>query len=146
VRCSDIARAALGVSDPDTEPYRQREAVREYLKSAVSLPEINIRRLVGVGGTITTLAALRAGLEEFSVPETEKVVLTKADVGILIARLIKTGGARREHPLLRERHDVILYGAYILEYALEALGAREMAVSCSDGLEGYLAEMKRRET
>lgn len=145
VRCSDIARERTGAAGPDDRPYEQREAVREYVRSVFSLPEMNIRRLVGVGGTITTLAALRAGLVVFDQREAERVKLTPDDIKLLIARLIKMGDRRREHPLLRERHDVILYGAYILQFALEALGVPEMGISCSDGMEGYLAVLRERE-
>ena len=145
VRCSDIARAAVGASSPDDRPYAQREAVREYLRRIFDLPRMDIGRLVGVGGTITTLAALRTGLPEFNAEAVNAVTLTQTDTAILIASLIKTGERRREHPLLTRRHDVILYGAYILQFALEALKVRELGVSCSDGMEGYLMVLKERE-
>ena len=46
--------------------------------------------------------------------------------------------------MLRARHDVILYGAYVLSFAMKKLGVSEMGVSCGDGLEGYLKVLKGR--
>lgn len=146
VRCADIARLAAGAEACDERPEEQRAAVREYLRSITSgwrAPRIN--GLVGVGGTITTLAALETGLEYFSVKEVESVALTPASVERLIERLIEMGNGRRMHPLLAERHDVILYGAYIVSCAFELTGAERMGVSCSDGMEGYLSVLKERE-
>lgn len=142
VRCGDIARAAAGVNDCDTDFEKQRLAVREYMDGAVDMPNVPADRLVGVGGTITTLAALKAGLTEFDSAEVERTVLTRADVAGLIKELAEAGEKRRENPLLKERHDVILYGACILEKALEMLGKDRLSVSCRDGLEGYLHKVK----
>lgn len=138
VRCGDIARKATGAPDCDTAWRDQRAAVVRYMDGIVKLPDIAIRSLVGVGGTITTLAALRAGLTDFSAEAVEKTVLTREDVDRLIERLAAMGPARREHPLLTKRHDVILYGAYILHHAMELIGAFSMRVSCEDGMEGFL--------
>ncbi|MBO4562536.1 MAG: chromate transporter [Clostridia bacterium] len=145
VRCGDIAREAVGVSDCDTEWRLQQEAVVRYMDEEIKLPPIVIGSLVGVGGTITTLAALKAGLTEFSRETVDSTRLSRGDVRDLIERLAEMGDNRRLHPLLKERHDVILYGAYILLHAMELLNVEDMGVSCSDGLEGYLSELKKRE-
>ena len=142
VRCGDIAREAVGASDCDENRMRQQRAVEEYMDSIWELPELDISRIVGVGGSITTLAALRAGLREFIPEAVEKVILTPDDVDALIERLAAMGGMRREHPLLAERHDVILYGAYILRHAMARLGADSIGISCADGMEGYLKVLK----
>lgn len=146
VRCADIAREAANAPDCDYAWKLQREAVRGYIaRLTEGYDPPRIRRLVGVGGTITTLAALETGLEAFDVQAVESRVLTRESVEAMISRLAEMGGGRRLHPLLRERHDVILYGAYILACALELIGAERMGVSCSDGMEGYLSILKQRE-
>ncbi len=143
VRCGDIARKAAHASDCDDRPFEQRAALRDYLDSAVSMPITCEKGLVGAGGTITTLAALEAGLRSFDAEIAEKTVLTPASVEKLIEKLAEAGEKRRLHPLLRERHDVILYGAFILAYALEKLKAEELLISCRDGMEGYLYKVKK---
>ena len=145
VRCGDIARKTTGAVSCDEDREAQQKAVAEYMDSAVELPELHIRRLVGVGGTITTLAALHAGLTGFSREAVEQVTLTASDVDSLILRLAEMGEKRREHPLLMERHDVILYGAYILRRAMELLKVNELGVSCTDGMEGYLSVIKEED-
>ena len=142
VRCGDIARETVCVPDCDTLPEEQRAAVKSYMDSIWELPPLGFSRLVGVGGSITTLAALSAGLEAFSVEAVEKVTLTPDEVERLIRRLVSMGESRRLHPLLRERHDVILYGAYIFHHAMELLGANEASISCADGMEGYLKAVR----
>lgn len=47
--------------------------------------------------------------------------------------------ARAQHPLLAERHDVIVEGALILLYIMRGMGIRELHVSDADGMEGYRA-------
>lgn len=138
VRCGDIAREAVCAPDCDTLWREQREAVIRYMDSIWELPELSFSRLVGVGGSITTLAALKQGLTVFSAEMVNRAVLTAEDVEELIEKLVRMGAQRKLHPLLESRHDVILYGAFILHHAMERLGASEMGVSCSDGMEGYL--------
>lgn len=145
VRCGDIARAAAGAEDCDTARDAQRKAVGEYMDGEVKLPELHISSLVGVGGSVTTLAALKAGLREFSADVVNNTVLTKDDIETLIEALGEMGERRKKHPLLSERHDVILYGAYILSRALDIIGVSRLGVSCADGMEGYFRLLKDEE-
>ncbi|MBO4384465.1 MAG: hypothetical protein J5854_03500 [Clostridia bacterium] len=142
VRCSDIAREAVGAFSPDDRPLEQRRAVEAYLDGIFDLPCFDAGRLVGVGGTITTLAALETGLDRFDPESVESVEITPSSLESRIAALIGMGERRREDPFLRERHDVILYGAYILAYALKRLRAKSISASCADGMEGYLMRLK----
>lgn len=146
VRCGDIARDAFRLPDCDTMWQMQRMVVDGYMDGLIELPHIDIKGLVGVGGTITTLAALKAGLTEFSREAVDAVTLTRRDVSVLINELAAMGEKRRSHPLLKERHDVILYGAYIVHHAMKLLKADSMSVSCSDGMEGFLKVMKSGNT
>ena len=146
VRCGDIAKNSLRLNDCDSMWQTQRMVVEGYMDGVMELPKLEITGLVGVGGTITTLAALHAGLGEFDPNAVSQVVMTKKGIFALIRRLASMGDAKRaEHPLLKQRHDVILYGAYILYHALDRLNAGSLGVSCADGMEGYLRILKQRE-
>lgn len=142
VRCGDIARERTRANDCDERWEEQRAAVRKYMDGAVKIPDISAKKLIGVGGTITTLAAIRAGLTRFDAAAVERTALSREDVGLLITRLVGMREKRREHPMLAARHDVILYGAYILEYAMEKLRAETVRPCCRDGMEGYLFKVK----
>ena len=43
---------------------------------------------------------------------------------------------RRKHPLLLERHDVILCGGAILAYLIALLGIERISFRDTDGMEG----------
>ena len=143
VRCGDIARSAMRLPNCDVMWQMQRMVVDGYIDGLFAPPEEKIASLVGVGGTITTLAALQAELTEFDAETVENVTLTRRDIELLIRKLASMGDEKRaSHPLLSERHDVILYGAYILAHAMDRLKMKEIGVSCADGMEGYLQIVK----
>lgn len=94
---------------------------------------------IGVGGTLTTLALLCAGKNEFD------PLFPFADHGMTQERLFDTlsrlsdmgDAARKEIPLLSERHDVILHGGAIALYLMRKLNLSAMYASLCDGLDGY---------
>lgn len=101
--------------------------------------------LAGVGGSITTLAALCLGLKEYDPARLCGVPLTRERIHAALICLYQAGEARREHPLLQKRHDVILPGGMILLRLMELAGAERILPSDADGLEGYLMELGRRD-
>ena len=137
VRGKDIALARTGSADCDDNWSFQREALTEYIRSIVRVPKLILAKCAGVGGSITTLAALKLGLDKFDSTRVDGSVLTRDDVENLIGHLHDLGPARRGNPLLVERHDVILYGAAILAFAMDSVCAAEITVSTKDGMEGY---------
>lgn len=94
-------------------------------------------RATGVGGTITTLAAIKDGHTQFNPLRLEHITLNKQDVVALIQTLLSMDEARAHHPLLATRHDVILPGAAILKYLMDALHIENLHPSDADGMEGY---------
>ncbi len=145
VRGGDIARQATGAVDCDDDPAAQRLAVERHMAGLIAAPRIRVNGFTGVGGTITTLGAMDLGLDSFDAAAVHGMRMTRWDVEKLISELIAMGSRRREHPMLRQRHDVILYGAYILAKLMDLLNISDMKVSCSDGMEGYLTYLKGRE-
>ena len=101
-------------------------------------------RWTGVGGTITTLGALEAGLTAYDSLRVNAQTLTPKSVGTLYETLLDMGEARKEHPLLLARHDIILFGALILLELMRRLDIRALHVSDADGMEGYLLDRAGR--
>ena len=97
-----------------------------------------ILRFTGVGGTITTLAAFDARLERFDEAAVTEHVLTRDGLDACVRELHDMGQARKHHPLLRDRHDVILYGALVLCELMDALSIWQITPSVCDGMEGFL--------
>ena len=112
-----------------------REAAREMAAGAVE--ELGgPAPLVGVAGTITTLAAVMVGA--YDAARVHGARLSRHDVEGLAERLgALTVAARREVPGLEPaRAPVIVAGAHIAACAMDALGANEMLVSERDLLDG----------
>jgi exopolyphosphatase / guanosine-5'-triphosphate,3'-diphosphate pyrophosphatase len=112
-----------------------RQAAREMAAGAVE--ELGgAAPLVGVAGTITTLAAVMVGAYDPS--RVHGARLSRDDVEGLAERLgALTVAARRQVPGLEPaRAPVIVAGAHIAACAMHALGANEMLVSERDLLDG----------
>lgn len=109
-----------------------------------ALTGIRERHWTGVGGTITTLGALQAKLTEYDSLRVNRETLAQEGVLSLYRRLLAMGETRREHPLLTDRHDIILFGALILYGLMKRLDIGMLHVSDADGMEGYLLDRLAR--
>ncbi len=122
------------------------QAIEAWLNQTIKdkLTGIEEQRWTGVGGTITTLGALQAGLAEYDSLRVNHETLAQEDVLSLYERLLAMGEARRQHPLLTDRHDIILFGALILYGLMRRLDIDMLHVSDADGMEGYLMDRVAR--
>lgn len=99
--------------------------------------------LVGMGGTVTTMAAVKYGMAKYDPDRVQNSTLTLDDVRSQIADYAsKSLAQRREikglHP---KRADVILAGACILEAVLELTGMKEFIVSDRSLRHGLLHQL-----
>ena len=95
-------------------------------------------RLVGVAGTVTTLACLDADLKDYSSEAIHLRTLSLDSVDRLIGRLARmTVAERATLPCVQAgRAPVIVGGAVIVKAAMEALGYAKLTVSERDLLDG----------
>jgi exopolyphosphatase/guanosine-5'-triphosphate,3'-diphosphate pyrophosphatase len=102
------------------------------------LPELRPEDAVGVAATITTLAALDLGLDEYDRARVHGHVLTREGARAQIERLAELSlEERRAVPALEpERAPVIVAGGAILLAILEAYGLEAIRVSERDLLDG----------
>lgn len=100
----------------------------------------NAPRLVGVAGTVTTLACLDAGLKEHDAEALHLRILTVAAVRGLVMRLSAMDmDERAALPCVQKgRAPVIVAGAVILLATMETLGYEELTVSERDLLDGLV--------
>jgi exopolyphosphatase/guanosine-5'-triphosphate,3'-diphosphate pyrophosphatase len=98
------------------------------------------RSLVGVAGTVTTLACLDAGLQTYDADYLHLRTLTLDCVRDLVRRLsAMTTAQRAALPCVQAgRAAVLLGGAVILRAAMETLGFDELTVSERDLLDGLV--------
>ncbi|KPC83366.1 MULTISPECIES: Ppx/GppA phosphatase family protein [Streptomyces] len=129
------------VVDPPT-PDRIA-AIRADIDAALDLAEETVpissaATLVGLAGTVTTVAAIALGLEEY---DSEAIHHSRVSVGrvreITERLLASTHEERAAIPAMHPgRIDVIASGALVLLALMERAGAREVVVSEHDILDG----------
>ncbi|SED46605.1 exopolyphosphatase / guanosine-5'-triphosphate,3'-diphosphate pyrophosphatase [Streptomyces sp. 2131.1] len=129
------------VSDPPSP--EGAEAIRADVAAALDLAEETVpitlaATLVGLAGTVTTVAAIALGLEEYDSEAIHHSRVSLEQVRKITARLMASTHAERAaigamHP---GRVDVIASGALILQAVMERAGAREIVVSEHDILDG----------
>ena len=93
---------------------------------------------IGVAGTITSIAALALGLDEYDRERVHGSRLTAAELGEQLDRLaaVPVGRRRELRPLDPDRAPVIVAGAVIAREALSFLGLDELEISERDILDG----------
>ncbi len=121
------------------------DAARSYLDDVVrEVPAVaDARTLVGVAGTITTVAAVELGLAEYDRDRIHHFHLTRAMVEDVFRTLATEARADRIHnPGLEEaRADVIVGGCCVLVAIMRTLGFDELLVSEADILDGIIQSM-----
>lgn len=133
-------------SDPPsaTELEQLRAEVNAALMSARPMLEVpRGARLVGVAGTVTQLAALKAGTAVYDPEVTHHAVMTHGDVRMLAKRLesLPFEQRRRVRGLDPGRVDVIVAGVEILLSVMELFDMAEVTVSEKDILDGLVLEL-----
>lgn len=98
-------------------------------------------RWTGMGGTVTTLAAMELRLHKYDSARVQGRELTRVSVDKALSRLAQTPLEKRRQitGLQPERADIIIGGVAILLEFMLYMGAERIFVSDRDNLEGYLA-------
>ena len=135
-------------SDPPTAA-EVRAATRLVDEALDTLPSYGVhvgeaRTLVGVAGTVTTVASLLLGLDTWDRDRVHHASFPLAEVHELAARLLAMTTAQRERAgVPRGRSDVIGAGALILDRVLLRSGADRLTVSDDDILDGIAWSIAR---
>jgi exopolyphosphatase/guanosine-5'-triphosphate,3'-diphosphate pyrophosphatase len=121
-------------TDPPT--VDELEACAQHVRAL--LPQLDAKIAVGVAGTITTLAALDLGLDEYDRERVHGHRLSREGLERQLQRLAALPLAeRREVPALEpERAPVIVAGAVIAREVLSTYGLDAIMVSEHDILDG----------
>jgi exopolyphosphatase/guanosine-5'-triphosphate,3'-diphosphate pyrophosphatase len=137
-------------SDPP-EPEELSEArsvVRDHLADVErEVPAVReAATLIGLAGTITTVAAVELGLPEYDRDKIHHFRLTKAAAEDVFRTLAtETAEQRRHNPGLEPgRVDVIVGGATVLVTIMRTFGFDEMLVSEADILDGLVRSLTQQ--
>jgi exopolyphosphatase/guanosine-5'-triphosphate,3'-diphosphate pyrophosphatase len=118
-----------------------RDTLDEVRRSVPAIDEG--KRLVGLAGTVTTMAAVEIGLAEYDRDRIHHFVLTHAAAEDVFRTLATEPRARRVfNPGLEEaRADVIVGGAIVLVTLMRHFGFEECLVSEADILDGLIMSL-----
>ena len=133
-------------ADPPTrdEVSRARAEIAAELRIArQQMSLVGAASLVGVAGTVTTIAAIALGLTEYDSATIHGSILTRAQIGETTEWLRAADHAQRAAvPVIHPgRVDVITAGALILELVVDAVEADAIVVSERDILDGIAASI-----
>jgi exopolyphosphatase / guanosine-5'-triphosphate,3'-diphosphate pyrophosphatase len=98
------------------------------------------RRVIGVAGTVTTVAALALGLEAYDPRRIHRAGVAAAEIAATADKLAAmTVAERAALPVMaRGREDVIAAGALLLDELVRSFQIREVIASEADILDGVL--------
>jgi exopolyphosphatase / guanosine-5'-triphosphate,3'-diphosphate pyrophosphatase len=147
IGCVRLTERCLPSDPPGTREIDDAlDVVRSELDRALRMiPELGAlpadSRLIGLAGTVSTLAALEAGLAVYDRAKIHHMVLSRTVVEKWCALLIEEPAARRlDHPGLEPgREDVIVGGILVLQEVMHRLALERCLVSEDDILDGLIA-------
>jgi exopolyphosphatase/guanosine-5'-triphosphate,3'-diphosphate pyrophosphatase len=146
IGCVRLTEKFLHRDPPAPEELSQTlSVVRDHLDDvARELPGArDARTLVGLAGTVTTIAAIEVGLQTYDRDRVHHFVLTREAAEDVFRTLATEPRARRVHnPGLEEaRADVIVGGAAVLVAVLRYFERDECLVSEADILDGLVRSL-----
>lgn len=130
VRATELNMSALDILEKLSTVTKEKEKFKNH-------------PLVMVGGTVTTLTAVKLALEVYRSDLVHGQVLTRREIADLYNMLERMPlNIRRRLPGLQpERADIIAKGALIVLLIVDSLGKTEITVSESDLLEGIIRSL-----
>ncbi len=136
-----LVRDGKIIADPPGEEQIaaiKADIARALDQAAETVPLSEARTLVGLAGSVTTVAAIALGLSEYDSAAIHHSRIPLSQVREITHRLLTTTHEERaEIPAIHPgRVDVIAAGALVLLSIMERMGAEEVVVSEHDILDG----------
>lgn len=132
-----------------TDPISNEEfnAMVAFIEKTISttinkLKTINISKIIGIGGTITSLSAMNQKLEIYSMEKIHNSVVTKKDLEKILQNLkiMTLNDKKTLKGLQPKRADIITTGVKILHIVMEKLEFDKIMISEYDNLEGLICQ------
>jgi exopolyphosphatase / guanosine-5'-triphosphate,3'-diphosphate pyrophosphatase len=140
IGCVRLTERHLRTNPPTTAQVAAARAdIAQAIDQAASaVPLAHVRTLVGLAGSVTTVAAIALGLDTYDPTRIHHTVISSADVRRVSDELLRmTHQERAALPVMHPgRVDVIGAGALILAEIVDRVGVDEVVVSEHDILDG----------
>lgn len=132
-------------TDPisDEEFSSMTNFIEDTISSTINKIEtMNISKLVGIGGAITSLSAMNQQLEVYSMEKVHNSVVTKKDLEKILQNLkiMTLNDKKALKGLQPKRADIITAGVKILHIVMERLEIEKIMISEYDNLEGLMCQ------
>ncbi|NPV74479.1 MAG: Ppx/GppA family phosphatase [Pelotomaculum sp.] len=139
LRLVSVNVGAVRMTEAGMDVRKAAALLKPFLEEIKGMP---VKCLVGVGGTVTTLAAVDQELAVYDPVRVHGYCLTAPKIEKILAKLEEmTVEERRRVPGLQpERADIIVAGVAIVKAVMEGTGAGRMLVSEYDILYGLVLE------
>ena len=116
--------------------YEEVKNTLEYIKNN------KVKKLVGIGGTITSLSAMNQELEVYSMEKIHNSKINLSEIELILQNLKRM--TRNDKKSLKglqpKRADIITAGVEILHTIMKNLEIKEITVSEYDNLEGLMCQ------
>jgi len=143
IGCVRLTEKFISNPEEKIDPIESSK-LNKYIQDLLA-SELNFEdklKIKGVGGTITTLAAVKLGMEEYDSGKIENLKINKSELEKIISDLSSLNLEKREKikGLQPKRADIIISGLIILKNILNHINSTELYVSDHDLLYGLLKE------
>ena len=136
-------------TDPICE--NEFEDMSNFIEETISdtiniLREKNIRQIVGIGGTITSVSAINQELETYSMEKIHGSKVNEKELDNILQNLKKMtlNDKKNIKGLQPKRADIITAGVRILNIIMKKLEKENIIVSEYDNLEGLICQKARK--
>ena len=123
------------------------EFVSQTIDNTINtLKEKNIKSIVGIGGTITSVSAINQKLEVYSMQKIHSSEISKKELDIILQNLknMTLNDKKNLRGLQPKRADIITAGVTILNIVMKKLEKENIIVSEYDNLEGLLCQKAKK--
>ena len=112
----------------------------------INIKSKNIKKLVGIGGTVTSVSAMNQQLEVYSMEKVHNSKICKKELDEILQMLknMTLEDKKRLKGLQPKRADIITAGVVILDIIMEKLELNEIIVSEYDNLEGLMCQIAKK--
>lgn len=117
--------------------------IQDTISSTIDkLKTMNISKIVGIGGAITSLSAMNQQLEVYSMEKVHNSVVTKKDLEKILQNLkiMTLNDKKTLKGLQPKRADIITAGVKILHIVMKKLEFEKIMISEYDNLEGLMCQ------
>ena len=116
------------------------------LEKLPSIYQLDVKKLVGIGGTVTSVSAMNQQLEVYSMEKVHNSKICKKELDEILQMLknMTLEDKKRLKGLQPKRADIITAGVKILHIVMEKLEINEIIVSEYDNLEGLMCQIAKK--